>query len=267
MCKCDPRIRTPFCGKDSCKWPEDLSLTLKEDQALTFNGNAVIMYIEGEDSKMNYNCRLLSVSQDPEGKKTPEEIIVYAARVSSPNQDNPSYANLLKYCIDHHHWSIFEMVTMCVEIETSRAIAQQILRHRSFSFQEFSQRYAAVDDFMLYEARRQDNKNRQNSLDDLPQETKDWFLDEQKALWDVAKTRYDKALEMGIAKECARFLLPLNVKTKMYMTGSIRSWIHYLQLRTTQGTQKEHMDIANMIKNIFITQFPNIASALEWSIK
>lgn len=196
--------------------------------------------------------------------KDAEKLIAYCARVSSPNQENPNYAKLLAYCINNQHWSIFEMASMCVEISTSRAIAQQILRHRSFSFQEFSQRYAPVDDVIFYEARRQDQKNRQNSVDDLPQETKDWFIEVQKSNWARAKADYDTALDFGIAKECARFLLPLEVRTKMYMHGTIRSWIHYLNLRTAHGTQKEHKEIAAAIKAIFIKELPTIAEALEW---
>ena len=140
-----------------------------------------------EDQK-EYNVKLVHSTQDG------EKLIAYCARVSSPNQENPEYSKLLQFCIRHGHWSVFEMASMCIEIETSRAIAQQILRHRSFSFQEFSQRYAAVSEFIPYEARRQDSKNRQNSFDDLDQEVKDWFIDEQKALGDIAFQRYEKAL-------------------------------------------------------------------------
>lgn len=199
---------------------------------------------------------------------TPEELIVYIARVSSPaNQENlETSAKLLGYCIEHKHWSPFEMVDMCVEIETSRAIAAQILRHRSFSFQEFSQRYAKVwaDGFILYPARRQAEKNRQASVDDLPAETVSWFYDEQERLQDQAYESYEKALEKGIAKECARFLLPLNTKTRLYMKGSVRSWIHYLQVRTAADVQPEHRDIALGIQEIFAKKFPAIATALGW---
>ena len=194
-----------------------------------------------------------------------EEHIAYCARVSSPNQENPEYAKLLAYCIRHKHWSVFEMATMCVEITTSRAIAQQILRHRSFSFQEFSQRYAAVSDVQIYEARRQDDKNRQNSIDDLSDETKQWFYEEQNKIWDASKDIYDQAISKGIAKECARFLLPLNVQTKMYMIGSVRSWIHYLEIRTAKGTQLEHKEIADKIMVIFKEQLPIIAKALNFA--
>lgn len=193
-----------------------------------------------------------------------EKHIAYCARVSSPNQENPEYSKLLAYCIKNKHWSIFEMASMCVEIETSRAIAQQILRHRSFSFQEFSQRYASPSDYVLYGARRQDDKNRQNSVDDLDKETKEWFRISQEVLWDTSKATYDRAIELGIAKECARFLLPLNVKTRLYMHGTIRSWIHYLELRTAHGTQKEHKEIADGIKNLFVRALPETSKALGW---
>jgi thymidylate synthase (FAD) len=199
-----------------------------------------------------------------------ENIISYCARVSSPkNQEKFDTApKLLKYCIENGHWSIFEMAGMCVEIETSRAIAQQILRHRSFSFQEFSQRYADVNiigSIVNYDARRQDVKNRQNSIDDLPSETKEWFASKTTQLSDLAFKAYNEALDKGIAKECARFLLPLSTTTKLYMNGTVRSWIHYLQLRTGNGTQKEHADIAKEVRDsIFIPAFPNISEALGW---
>lgn len=193
-----------------------------------------------------------------------EKLIAYCARVSSNNQDNPESEKLLKYLITHKHWSPFEMCNMCVEIETSRAIAQQILRHRSFSFQEFSQRYAQVQDVEVYEARRQDTKNRQNSIDDMSQEDKEWFIEAQAETWANASVMYDEALKRGIAKEQARFLLPLNTQTKIYMNGTLRSWIHYIDLRASNGTQKEHMDIANEIKRIFMEEFPGLAKALEW---
>lgn len=194
-----------------------------------------------------------------------EELMAYCARVSSPdNQDNPEYEKLLKYCIKHGHWSVFEMADMTVEIETSRAIAQQILRHRSFNFQEFSQRYSKATDFEIYEARRQDTKNRQNSIDDMDEDDKAFFMDAQDNITTVANSLYEEALKRGIAKEQARFLLPLSTKTKLYMKGSVRSWIHYINLRGANGTQKEHRDIALAIKEIFKIQFPTIAKALEW---
>src|SRR5690606_35117574 len=197
-----------------------------------------------------------------------EKTIAHCARVSSPNnQANPDYAKLLSYCIKNGHWSIFEMGNMVVEIETSRAISAQILRHRSFSFQEFSQRYASVDDsgIEIYAARRQDVKNRQNSIDDLSDDIKNEWESRQLDNWKTSFEHYKWALDNGIAKECARFVLPLGCSTKIYMQGSIRSWIHYLQLRSGNGTQKEHMDIANAIKDIFIEQLPTTAEALQWT--
>lgn len=194
-----------------------------------------------------------------------EELIAYCARVSSPNQENPEYTGLLKYCIKNKHWSVFEMASMCVEITTSRAIAQQILRHRSFHFQEFSQRYAKATEFETYEARRQDNKNRQNSIDDLDRDTKQWFLDTQVRINDRARSAYETALTLGIAKEQARFLLPLCTQTKLYMHGTVRDWIHYVNLRTENGTQLEHKEIADNIKIVLIKQLPTIAKALEWT--
>lgn len=195
-----------------------------------------------------------------------EEFIAYTARVSNPsNQNNNETApKLLNYLIKNKHWSPFEMVSMTVEITTSRAIAQQILRHRSFSFQEFSQRYAKATDFITYPARRQDTKNRQNSIDDLSDQVKNWFETAQKHVQDECENLYKSALDMGIAKEQARFLLPLSTQTKLYMTGSVRSWIHYLDLRCANGTQKEHKDIADLIKGQFKVYFPNTSEALEW---
>lgn len=196
---------------------------------------------------------------------TTEGIVAYAARVSSPNQDNPDYEKLLKYCITHKHWSIFETVSFTVEIVTSRAISAQLLRHRSFNFQEFSQRYAQVTEFEPYEAREQDLKNRQNSTDSLSPETKQWF---EKALEENNRrslAAYNHALGLGVAKESARFLLPLNVQTKLFMTGSLRSFIHYLEVRCDKSTQKEHREISDAIKNeIFIPNFPVISKALGW---
>jgi len=195
-----------------------------------------------------------------------EKITAYIARVSNPsNQENPDYAKLLAYCIKHGHWSVFEQASMTVEIKTSVGIAPQILRHRSFTFQQFSARYAQVQDFELYEARRQHDKNRQLSVDDLDEQTKEWFQGVQAELWAECKTAYDKAIEKGIAKECARFLLPQMAETTMYMTGNVRSWIHYLQQRTAPGVQKEHRDIAVEIQKIFVEKLPTIAKALEWT--
>tara|TARA_B100001778_G_scaffold896_1_gene812 strand:+ start:1936 stop:2577 length:642 start_codon:yes stop_codon:yes gene_type:complete len=204
------------------------------------------------------------VSISPDAEKT----IAYCARVSNPNnQNNEQYSKLLKYCIDHGHWSIFEMANMVLEIETTRGIAAQILRHRSFSFQEFSQRYAEtnlLEKVQTPELRRQDDKNRQNSLDDIDDTDKTTWSRIIEDHFRKSQYIYDEMLKVGIAKECARFVLPLATPTKMYMNGTIRSWIHYINLRTANGTQKEHMDVANMCKNIFIKQLPVISEALEW---
>jgi thymidylate synthase (FAD) len=211
--------------------------------------------------------KLISVTQ-PFDRQTvpehPESLIAYCARVSSPNQDNPDYEALFKYLIDHNHWSPFEMVDMTVEITTSRAISPQILRHRSFVFQEFSQRFAEVQAVEKYKPRRQDVKNRQNSLDDLDDTNIAWFDEAQESIAKVGMGKYEEALERGIAKECARVLLPLGSQTRLYMKGPVRSWIHYLQVRTDASTQKEHRDIAEEIKKIFMEQFPVATKALGW---
>ncbi len=195
---------------------------------------------------------------------TPEGLIAYCARVSSPHQETQDYEKLLSYCIANKHWSIFEMVDMTVEIVTSRAISPQILRHRSFCFQEFSQRYAKAQAIERYEPRRQDSKNRQNSLDDLDEATLAWFDEAQESVAKLAMDKYEEALGKGIAKECARVLLPLATQTKLYMKGSVRSWIHYLEVRTESGTQKEHRDIAGGVMEIFKAQFPVTSRALGW---
>ena len=211
------------------------------------------------------NVKLVTVTPDA------EKTMGYVARVSNPaNQENPNVAGLLKYCAKHQHWSVFEQAFMTLEISTTRAIAQQILRHRSFTYQEFSQRYAdstllGFDKIPLPELRRQDTKNRQNSIDDLdPFEVQNLELQMQ-TLFDSSMALYEQMLKRGVAKECARNVLPLCVPTKMYMSGSVRSWIHYISLRSANGTQKEHMDIANACKEIFIEQFPTVAEALEWT--
>lgn len=195
-----------------------------------------------------------------------ESVMAYCARVSNPsNQDNYTTApNLLKYCIKNQHWSIFEMASMCVEITTSRAISAQILRHRSFSFQEFSQRYAEVLGFEIYEARRQDIKNRQNSIDDMSKYDREWFKNTQDSANGISLRLYDEAIRRGIAKECARFLLPMSTTTTLYMSGTVRSWIHYLNLRCANGTQLEHKEIADSIRAIFIKKFPILSTSLEW---
>ena len=204
------------------------------------------------------------VSITPDAEKT----MAYIARVSNPsNQDNEKYAGLLKYCIKHNHWSVFEQSTMTLEIETTRAIAAQILRHRSFTFQEFSQRYASsndLGDINLPELRKQDLKNRQNSTDDLDPNLVDKFERQMITLFSSAKSLYTQMLDAGVAKECARMVLPLCTPTRIYMTGSCRSWIHYINLRSAHGTQKEHMVIAEACRKVFTEQFPAVSEALEW---
>lgn len=195
-----------------------------------------------------------------------EKLVAYCARVSNPeNQDNPEIEKLLAYCAKNKHWSIFEMANMCVEISTSRAISAQILRHKSFSFQEHSQRYAKVQSFEKVHPRRQDSKNRQNSIDDLTEETIDLFNRSMETIQTMANTFYETALKNGIAKESARFLLPMCSSTKLYMNGTVRSWIHYIQVRTDPSTQLEHREIAEQIKQIFIEQFPIISKAIGWT--
>ena len=208
------------------------------------------------------SAKLVSVTPDA------EQTMAYIARVSNPdNQENEKYAGLLKYFIKHNHWSVFEQSTMTLEIETTRAIAAQVLRHRSFCFQEFSQRYAEstkLGEIPLPELRRQDDKNRQNSIDDLDDELVDKLQRQMKTLFSSAEALYEQMLGAGVAKECARMVLPLCTPTKIYMTGSCRSWIHYIELRSAHGTQKEHMKIAESCKAIFCEQFPTVAEALEW---
>ena len=197
-----------------------------------------------------------------------EKSMAYIARVSNPkNQDNDDFTKLIGYCIKNEHWSVFEQAYMTLQIETTRGIAAQILRHRSFTFQEFSQRYAdsrQLGEIPIPELRRQDNKNRQNSISDLPEELINKFNKKIKDQFTLNKKLYEELLEAGIAKECARFVLPLATPTRIYMTGSCRSWIHYISLRTANGTQKEHMDIAKECKNIFSKEYPIVSSALNW---
>ena len=209
------------------------------------------------------NVSLISVSPDA------EKHMAYCARVSNPNnQENENYAGLLRYCIKHQHWSIFEQAFMTLEINTTRGIAAQILRHRSFTFQEFSQRYADTKlletNIPLPELRRQDTKNRQNSIDDIPEEQSKMLLGRIQNYFNEGLDLYNELLREGIAKECARFVLPLATPTRIYMSGSVRSWIHYIELRSGHGTQKEHMDIANDCKSIFIKRFPTVSEALGW---
>ena len=204
------------------------------------------------------------VSITPDAEKT----MAYIARVSNPsNQDNENYSGLLKYCIKHNHWSVFEQSTMTVEIETNRGIAAQILRHRSFTFQEFSQRYAETNllgTIPAPELRSQDSKNRQNSIDNIPDEQKKKLQSTIEKYFSQGIDLYNELLRQGIAKECARFVLPLATPTRIYMTGSVRSWVHYIDLRSAHGTQKEHMEIAEMVRSVFKEQFPIVSEALGW---
>jgi thymidylate synthase (FAD) len=216
------------------------------------------------------NVKLVSVTPDA------EKNIAYCARVSNPNnQDNENYERLLKYCIDHHHWSIFEMAFMTVEINTTRGLAAQILRHRSFTFQEFSQRYADAsllsEEIPVFELRGQDTKNKQNSIDNINQEIVVKWNSKIREHFAKSKAIYDGMIQDGIAKECARFVLPLATPTRLYMSGSLRSWITYIALREKNGTQKEHIFIAKECKRIFCEQFPVISEALggfekDWKI-
>ena len=210
------------------------------------------------------SVKLVSVTPDA------EKNMAYVARVSNPNnQENPNYAKLLGYCIKHNHWSVFEQSFMTLEIETTRGLAAQILRHRSFTYQEFSQRYAdsslLAETIPVPELRRQDTKNRQNSIDDLDPEFVELSKKQIATYFAQGMSIYQHLLDMGVAKECARMVLPLATPTRIYMSGSVRSWIHYIDLRSAHGTQKEHMDIANECRKIFIEQFPTVAEAMEWT--
>jgi len=213
---------------------------------------------------MDTQIKLVSVTPDA------EKHMAYVARVSNPqNQDNDKFAGLLRYCIQHGHWSVFEQAFMTVEINTTRGLAAQILRHRSFTYQEFSQRYADVsyirEDIPLPELRRQDIKNRQNSIDDIDDATVEKFNQKMRKHFDASIDLYKEMLHDGIAKECARFVLPLATPTRLYMTGSVRSWIHYINLRSAHGTQKEHMELVENVRSIFTKQFPTVSEALQWS--
>ena len=210
------------------------------------------------------NVKLLTVTPDA------EKTMGYVARVSNPNnQDNPKVAGLLGYCIKHGHWSVFEQAHMTVEINTTRGLAAQILRHRSFTYQEFSQRYAdsslLADEIPLPELRRQDTKNRQNSTDDMDDRKVNHYNRKMQQHFKQGMKLYQNMLKDGVAKECARFVLPLATPTRLFMTGSVRSWIHYIELRSGHGTQKEHMDIANACKDVFRAQFPIVSEALGWN--
>jgi thymidylate synthase (FAD) len=209
------------------------------------------------------SVKLISITPDA------EQTMAYIARVSNPaNQENENYAGLLRYCIKHNHWSVFEQSSMTLEIETNRGIAAQILRHRSFTFQEFSQRYADANlldaTIPVPELRRQDTKNRQNSIDDLDPAFIELSQKQIATYFEQGMSLYNHLIENGVAKECARFVLPLATPTRIYMTGSCRSWIHYINLRSENGTQKEHMIIAEDCKKVFKEQFPTVAEALDW---
>ena len=209
------------------------------------------------------NVKLISVTPDA------EKTMGYVARVSNPaNQDNPKVAGLLSYCIKHGHWSVFEQAHMTVEIETTRGLAAQILRHRSFTYQEFSQRYADVsylrEHIPLPELRSQDDKNRQNSIDNVAPAIVEKYNKKMRAQFDASIDLYKEMLHDGIAKECARFVLPLATPTRLYMTGSCRSWIHYINLRSAHGTQKEHMDLVEDVRSVFVDKFPIVSEALGW---
>ena len=213
---------------------------------------------------MNNQIKLVSVTPDA------EQHMAYVARVSNPkNQDNEKFAGLLKYCIQHGHWSVFEQAFMTVEINTTRGLAAQILRHRSFTYQEFSQRYADSsmlgDEIPLPELRRQDLKNRQNSTDDLHPQIMKRYNNRMEEHFREGMKLYQDMLKDGVAKECARFVLPLATPTRIYMTGSVRSWVHYIDLRSAHGTQKEHMEVAEGVRSIFREQFPTVAEALDWN--
>ena len=212
---------------------------------------------------MDTQIKLISVTPDA------EKTMGYVARVSNPNnQENPKVAGLLSYCINHGHWSVFEQAHMTVEINTTRGLAAQILRHRSFTYQEFSQRYADVsylrEHIPLPELRSQDDKNRQNSIDDVDSKIVEKYNKKMRAQFDASIDLYKEMLHDGIAKECARFVLPLATPTRLYMTGSVRSWIHYIELRAAHGTQKEHMELVENVRKVFIEQFPIVSQALDW---
>lgn len=212
------------------------------------------------------NVRPIAITMSLVEDMSADELLAYIARVSSPqNQKNlDTMPKLLRYCYDNKHWSVFEQADLTVEITTSRTIAHQILRHRSFCFQERSQRYAKALNCEVYEARRQDTKNRQNSFDDLSDVDVLWFNTAQADIWRQCEGAYQEALSRGIAKECARFLLPEATQTTLYMKGNVRSWIHYILIRTHEHAQKEHRDVAEEIKKIFIEQFPMVSEAMGW---
>ena len=213
---------------------------------------------------MDTQIKLVSVTPDA------EKTIAYVARVSNPqNQENEKFAGLLRYCIQHGHWSVFEQAFMTLEINTTRGLAAQILRHRSFTYQEFSQRYQDVshirEDIPLPELRSQDLKNRQNSVDDVSPAIVNKYNARMRKHFDASIDLYKEMLHDGIAKQWARFVLPLATPTRLYMTGSVRSWIHYIELRSAHGTQKEHMDLVENVRKVFVQQFPVVSEALDWA--
>jgi thymidylate synthase (FAD) len=215
---------------------------------------------------MNPVVKLISITPDA------EKHIAYCARVSNPkNQENSNFEGLIKYCIKNQHWSIFEHAFMTVEINTSLAIATQILRHRSFTFQQFSQRYADSTELQVElpipDLRKQDLKNRQNSTDDLGDFVKLTLQEKIRKHFEYSLQIYNDMLDKGVAKECARFVLPQATMTRLYMSGSLRSWMHYIDLRSAHGTQKEHMEVAEAVRCLFTCQFPTISSALGWERK
>ena len=225
-----------------------------------------LMTMDTQIEPMKPTVKLISATPDA------EKHIAYCARVSNPkNQENNNFEGLLKYCIKNQHWSIFEHAFLTVEINTSLAIATQILRHRSFTFQQFSQRYADSTELQVElpvpELRRQDTKNRQNSTDDLGDRLKLTLQERIRMHFEYSLKLYNELLEKGVAKECARFVLPQSTQTRLYMSGSVRSWIHYIDLRAAHGTQKEHMEVAEAVRCIFTCQFPTISSALGWTRK
>lgn len=220
---------------------------------------------------MTEQVKLIAITQGAGDliEQNAQEVISFIARVSNPNNqlNFDTAAGLLRYCIKHEHWSIFEHAFMTLEINTTRGIAAQILRHRSFTFQEFSQRYAdssLLGDIPVPELRRQDTKNRQNSIDDVDPYILQKYEMLNQDYFKRGMDLYKQMLNDGIAKECARFILPLATPTRIYMTGSCRSWIHYIKLRSANGTQQEHMNIAKECQCVFAGQFPNVAEALEW---
>jgi thymidylate synthase (FAD) len=218
--------------------------------------------------KMLMSVSLVGMTQPSAatGCHTANQLIAYTARVSNPdNQNNPKTASkLLGYLIKHEHWSPFEMVSVTMEITTTRDISRQIIRHRSFSFQEFSQRYAESTNFETRECRLQDQTNRQNSIETEDRELAEWWRMAQKELIQKSKLVYQTALDHGIAKEQARAVLPEgNTETTLYMSGTLRSWIHYCKLRMSNGTQKEHMIIADQCWDVLSQHFPDVAKAVE----